>query len=158
MSFSQIARAERSGRADTASLLEPLAEAWTLVRQVRQVEYEADRARTWLRAVQALAAGADRSVREHAFHCSAATSPITRLASRAGESGSLARRHREDEQRTVDAVESFGRLCQQRDATDIWRVVEVTEAAIELEMLIARLHNQLAALCERAPVCGTVAS
>lgn len=158
MSFSQITRAERSGGANTASLLDPLVEAWTLVRQVRQMEYESERARGWQRAVMALAAGAERAIRDHALRCSVAGSLVSKLAARPGETGALARRHQDDERRALDAVRAFARLCQQGDATDIWRVVEVTEAAIELEMLVARAHNQLAALCERAPVCRTVAS
>ncbi len=158
MSFSQITRAERSGGGNAAGLLDPLVEAWTLVRQVRQVEYESERARSWLRAVQALAAGAERAVRDHSLRCSAAGSLVSKFAGRPGETGVLARRHQQDERRALDAIRAFGRLCQHGDATDIWRVVEVTEAAIELEMLVARTHNQLAALCERAPVCRTVAS
>lgn len=149
MSFSQITRAQRSGGSPAAGLLDPLVEAWTLVRRVRHVEYEAEQADSWLRAVQALRAAAERTIREHALRCSSASSLTTKLAARAGEPGALARRHQQDERRMIDVVEAFARLCQQRDAIDIWRVVEVTEAAIELEMIIARMHNQLATLCEQ---------
>ncbi len=158
MSFSQITRTHRASGGSISDLLDPLVEAWTLVRQVRQVEYESERTRNWTRAIQALASAAERSLRDHTARCSESLSIISGLAGRADEAGTMARRHQEDERRTLDCARAFVSLCQRRDPADIWRVVEVTEAAIELEMAIARNHNQVAALWDRGLVYQGVAS
>ena len=126
-------------------LPEALLRAWTLSRQVRQLEFIQSEAAAWARTVKRLGASVEEAVREHV--ALAEQEPVLTCRP-AGALERPAGREADEHRELLSAARLFAERCAAGRAANIWTVVDLTEAAIALETLIARHHNGPAGIPE----------
>jgi hypothetical protein len=124
---------------------DPLAEARDKLRQAARLPFHAARPNSWQESFRQLTRDARADVRRHIWMASLPDSPL-RMAERAEPRlGARIRQEREDHDLFAERLDE---LLEAADgpAPDIWKMIELGEQAILLEMALARHHNRLSQL------------
>jgi hypothetical protein len=122
--------------------LQPLYEAWDRYRTARAVAFDAAAPADW-------SAEFGRLVREAAWHVRRYVHEADRLKWPTGRPEQMLVRVKACSQGPLlEAAEKLARCVVRADPATIWNVVDLTEAAIGLEIMIARHHNQMRSLLE----------
>lgn len=127
---------------------DPLLEAWSALRQLRTTPFEAAESHHWRNAVRALARSASEAVSRHIMMAERETSTPRRILSSGRSRSNIAYAQLAEHRHLLAEAHAFERRCRSipEVVEDIWVVVDVTESAIVLEMMVARHRNRLVEL------------
>ncbi len=132
-------------RADgsTINFRDPIADAREKLRQAARLPFHASKPHSWQESFVALVVDARSALRRHIWLASLKDSPLNL----AEEQEPRLRPHVEDQRKQhddlADAVDQLVDAAAEPGPADIWRMIELGERAILLEMAIARHHNRL---------------
>lgn len=122
---------------------DPIADAREKLRQAARLPFHASKPHSWQESFSALVIDARSALRRHIWLASLKDSPLNR----AEEQEPRLRPHVEDQRKQhdelADCIDALVDSAAEPGPADIWRMIELGERAILLEMAIARHHNRL---------------
>ena len=134
-----------SSQAKGAKEWDPILDARELLRKAARLPYEAAKARKWRSRFAEHAAAARSALNAHVRQAEGEDSAVAGLAGEPRLARAVERQIEEHERLLAEAA-CLAEDARQPAAADIWRVIELGERAIRLEISLARHHNRLASL------------
>jgi hypothetical protein len=125
---------------------DPLAEARDLLRSAARLPFVASHPETWLAKFSHQAEMARSAVRQHILKSARPDSPMNELARDEPRLQAVIDKQRAEHAQLVRQAELLCAEAQESPNVDIWRMIDLGEKAILLEMALARHHNRLVRL------------
>ncbi len=126
------------------SVADPIADARTLLRKAAHLPFAASHPFAWSSRFSQLVADARTSVRQHISRATRADSPMSQIERDEPRLAAAIERQRQEHDYLARQIEDLYAEVSVAGAVDIWRMIELGERAILLEMALARHHNRLA--------------
>lgn len=127
----------------TITFRDPIAEAREKLRQAARLPFHASKPHSWQESFHALIVDARADLRRHIWLASLKGSPLNRAEAEEPRLRNQVDAQRRDHEQFADAIDELVSAAAEPGPADIWRMIELGERAILLEMAIARHHNRL---------------
>ena len=132
--------------AAVASTHDPIADAREMLRRAAHLPFAASQPGVWSsRFVQHVGSARD-FVRQHIFKSLRPDSPMSAIGREEPRLTTAIRRQKQEHADLAQAAEELYAQAKMSSTADIWRMIELGEQAILLEMALARHHNRLTQL------------
>jgi hypothetical protein len=125
---------------------DPIGDARTLLRKAAHLPFVASSPLAWSSRFAQLVADARTSVRQHISRATRSDSPMAQIERSEPRLAAAIERQRLEHVELARQAEELYAEVSVPGAVDIWRMIELGERAILLEMALARHHNRLAQL------------
>lgn len=129
---------------------DPIADAREKLRQAARLPFHASRPNAWQESFCDLVAGARASLRRHIWLAGHTDSPLNRVEQEEPRLISKVEQQREEHALFSESIDVLVDDAGVAGAADIWKMIELGEQAILLEMALARHHNRLSQLLYEA--------
>lgn len=136
--------AEKS--APAFSFRDPIADAREMLRLAARVPFAASQPMSWHNRFRQHAAGARAAIRQHITRAGMPDSPINEIERSEPRLHAAIERQRDEHELLAAQADELVQEVSSAAAVDIWRMIELGEKAILLEMALARHHNRLVRL------------
>lgn len=124
-------------------LKDPLAEARERLRQAARLPFHAHQPYAWQTAFRQLVAEARTDIRRHIWTASLPDSPLHLVENQEPRLLSKVETQREEHEAFAAKADQLVDEASAPGEVDIWKMIELGEKAILLEMALARHHNRL---------------
>jgi len=128
------------------TIRDPLAEARELLRQAARLPFHASRPQAWQAAFRQAVADARSAIRHHIWSAELPDSPLNRAESLEPRLLPRVDQQREEHELFSRKIDELVEEASAPGDVDIWKMIELSEQAILLEMALARHHNRLTQL------------
>lgn len=125
------------------SLKDPLAEARDLLRQAARLPFHAHEPLSWQTAFRQAVTGARAAIRHHIWSAELPDSPLNRAESLEPRLLPKVDQQREEHERFAAKADALVAVASEPGEVDIWKMIDLSEQAVLLEMALARHHNRL---------------
>jgi predicted RNase H-like nuclease (RuvC/YqgF family) len=125
---------------------DPISDARELLRRAARLPFAASHPLAWSSRFTQLVADARSSIRQHITRSGRPDSPMARIEREEPRLRAVIERQREEHAELTRQIEDLYTEANMSGKVDIWRMIELGERAILLEMALARHHNRLAQL------------
>ena len=122
---------------------DPIAEAREKLRQAARLPFHATRPNAWQESFQAHILDARSDLRRHIWLSNVEGSPLSRVEEEESRLRNQVETQRREHDQFAEAIDELVAAAAEPGPADIWRMIELGERAILLEMAIARHHNRL---------------
>jgi hypothetical protein len=129
---------------------DPLADAREKLRQAARLPFHASRPNSWQGSFRELAIDARASIRRHIWLAGLPDSPLNRVETQEPRLAHQVELQRSEHDLFSDNIDDLVAAVGEPGPVDIWRMIELGERAILLEMALARHHNRLSQLMYEA--------
>lgn len=138
--------------ADAAAvdLKDPLAEAREKLRQAARLPFHAHQPHSWQTSFRQLVTDARADVRRHIWTAALPDSPLNMVENQEPRLRSKIEGQREEHDSFAARADELVDEASAPGEVDIWKMIELGEKAILLEMALARHHNRLMQLVYEA--------
>lgn len=126
-----------------ADFKDPLAEAREKLRQAARLPFHAHQPHAWQTAFRQLVADARSDIRRHIWAAALPDSPLNLVENQEPRLLSKVEMQREEHETFAARSEQLVEEASAPGEVDIWKMIELGEQAILLEMALARHHNRL---------------
>ena len=125
---------------------DPLADAREKLRQAARLPFHAAKPHSWQESFRELTADARADIRRHIWLAGLPDSPLNRVEEAEPRLTNQVELQRSEHDLFSDNVDELVAATHDSTSPDIWKMIELGECAILLEMALARHHNRLAQL------------
>ncbi len=125
---------------------DPLADAREKLRQAARLPFHAAQPNSWQESFRQLVTEARTDIRRHIWMASLADSPLNRVERQEPRLISHVERQRQEHDVFSETIDELVGASSEAATADIWKMIELGEKAILLEMALARHHNRLSQL------------
>ena len=122
---------------------DPIADAREALRQAARVPFAANQPMAWHGRFRELVLTARRDLGRHIVSSQLPGSPLSEVARSEPRLQSVIDRQREEHEALVRQADDLVAGAGEASEVDIWRMIDLGEKAILLEMALARHHNRL---------------
>lgn len=129
--------------AAAVDLKDPLAEAREKLRQAARLPFHAHQPHSWQTSFRQLAADARTDIRRHIWTAALPDSPLNMVENQEPRLLSKVEVQREEHESFAARADDLVDEASAPGEVDIWKMIELGEKAILLEMALARHHNRL---------------
>lgn len=127
----------------TITFRDPIAEARETLRQAARLPFHAAHPNSWQDSFQSLVADARADLRRHIWLANLKGSPLNRVEAEEPRLHHQVELQRQEHEVFADSIDELAAAAAEPGPADIWRMIELGERAILLEMALARHHNRL---------------
>ena len=131
---------------DWAHFRDPLAEAREKLRQAARLPFHAARPNSWQESFRTLTQDARADIRRHIWLAGLADSPLNRVEEAEPRLNFQVELQRSEHDLFSNTIDELVAAASDAMPVDIWKMIELGERAILLEMALARHYNRLAQL------------
>lgn len=128
------------------SFRDPLAEAREKLRQAARLPFHAAKPNSWQESFRSLTMDARADIRRHIWLASLPDSPLSKVEEAEPRLGSQVALQRCEHEVFSENIDELVAAANEPAPADIWKMIELGERAILLEMALARHHNRLSQL------------
>lgn len=125
---------------------DPLTEARDLLRSAARLPFHANQPGAWQAAFRQAVNGARAAIRHHIWVADLPDSPLHQAEELAPRLLPTVDQQREEHQVFTQRIDALVAEASAPGQVDIWKMIELSEQAILLEMALARHHNRLTQL------------
>jgi|GEM_PF-2212629 len=134
------------GEGEAPSFRDPLAEAREKLRHAARLPFHAARPNSWQESFRSLTMDARADIRRHIWLASLPDSPLSRVEQAEPRLGHRVEAQKCEHDLFSQNVDELVAAANEPSPADIWKMIELGERAILLEMALARHHNRLSQL------------
>lgn len=145
-----VVSATGGGLARAAAANDPIQDARDLLRQAARLPFAAGHPRQWSTRFVRHVAAARTALRQHIARTMSPDSPMSLLEIEEPRLHSALERQREEHLALARQADELYAEANTNPDADIWRMIDLGERAIMLEMALARHHNRLLRLVYEA--------
>jgi hypothetical protein len=127
----------------TITFRDPIADAREKLRQAARLPFHAATPHSWQESFQALIVDARAALRRHIWLAGLKDSPLNIAEMEEPRLRPHAEQQRKEHDQFAEHIDDLVAVASEPGPADIWRMIELGERAILLEMAIARHHNRL---------------
>ena len=125
------------------SIKDPLADAREKLRHAARLPFHAHQPQSWQSAFRQLIADSRSDIRRHIWSAELPDSPLNIAETQEPRLHNMVDQQREEHRVFAEKVDELVDEASRPGEVDIWKMIELGEAAILLEMALARHHNRL---------------
>jgi len=125
---------------------DPLADAREKLRQAARLPFHASKPNSWQESFRDLTVGARADIRRHIWLAGLPDSPLSKVEQTEPRLSFQVTIQRSEHDLFSDGVDELVSAASETATADIWKMIELGERAILLEMALARHHNRLSQL------------
>jgi hypothetical protein len=125
---------------------DPLAEAREKLRQAARLPFHASRPNSWQESFRQLTMDARADIRRHIWLAALPDSPLSKVEALEPRLSAQVETQRSEHDLFSETVDELVDAANEPSPADIWKMIELGERAILLEMALARHHNRLSQL------------
>ena len=122
---------------------DPIADAREKLRQAARLPFHASKPHSWQESFSALVVDSRSALRRHIWLANLKDSPLNLAEEQEPRLRPHVDSQRKQHDELADAIDELVGAAAEAVTVDIWRMIELGERAILLEMAIARHHNRL---------------
>jgi hypothetical protein len=130
----------------TLSFRDPLAEAREKLRQAARLPFHASRPNSWQESFRSLTMDARADIRRHIWLAGLPDSPLSKVEEQEPRLGHKVEVQKGEHDLFSQNIDELVAAANEPSPADIWKMIELGERAILLEMALARHHNRLSQL------------
>ena len=127
----------------SATLKDPMSDARTMLHRAARLPFAANRPLAWRSKFAQLVGDARACVRQHAARAARPDSPIAQIERDEPRLHGAVERQRQEHADLARQMEALYAEARVVGGVDIWRMIDLGERAILLEMALTRHHNRL---------------
>ncbi len=128
------------------TIRDPLADARDLLRQAARLPFHANQPQAWQAAFRRAVTEARSAIRHHIWSAELPDSPLNRAEMLEPRLLPKVDQQREEHEQFARKADALVAEASAPGDVDIWKMIELSEQAILLEMALARHHNRLTQL------------
>lgn len=125
------------------SIKDPLGDAREKLRHAARLPFHAHQPQSWQSAFRQLIAEARSDIRRHIWSAELPDSPLNIAETQEPRLHTMIDQQREEHRIFAERVDELVEEASRPGDVDIWKMIELGEKAILLEMALARHHNRL---------------
>lgn len=125
------------------SIKDPLGDAREKLRHAARLPFHAHQPQSWQSAFRQLIAEARADIRRHIWSAELPDSPLNVAETQEPRLHNMIDQQREEHRIFAERVDELVEEASRPGDVDIWKMIELGEQAILLEMALARHHNRL---------------
>ncbi len=127
----------------TITFRDPIADAREKLRMAARLPFQASHPNSWQESFHALTVDARAALRRHIWLASLKDSPLNAAEAEEPRLRPHVEQQRRDHDLFADNIDELVCAASEPGPADIWKMIELGERAILLEMALARHHNRL---------------
>ncbi|MEO8539072.1 MAG: hypothetical protein ABI577_04970 [bacterium] len=122
---------------------DPIADAREKLRQAARLPFHASKPHSWQDSFLQLVTDARADLRRHIWLASLKDSPLNRAEAEEPRLKTQVESQRKEHDVFAEQIDELVTVSSDEEPADIWRMIELGERSILLEMALARHHNRL---------------